>query len=65
MNTLAIPAALKPADILLDHVLFALKHEGLNLQVLAQVMPFISKTDILEHYEASPTGKYIRIACLL
>lgn len=64
-NTLAIPATLKPADMLLDHVLFALKHEGLNLQVLAQVLPLISETDILEHYEASPTGKYIRITCLL
>ncbi len=64
-NTLAIPVTLKPADILLDHVLFALKHEGLNLQVLAQVMPLICETEILEHYEASPTGKYIRITCLL
>lgn len=64
-NTLAIPATLKPADILLDHVLFALKHEGLNLQVLAQVMPLIKEADILKSYEASPTGKYIRIACLL
>ncbi len=64
-NTLAIPATLKPADILLDHVLFALKHEGLNLQVIAQVMPLIKEADILKSYEASPTGKYIRIACLL
>lgn len=64
-NTLATPAALKPKDRLLDHVLFALKHEGLNLQVLAQVMSLVKETDILEHYEASPTGKYIRIACLL
>ena len=64
-STLAIPAALKPKNTLLDHVLFALKHEGINLQILAQVMPLIKDADMLESYEASPTGKYIRIACLL
>jgi hypothetical protein len=28
---------------LLDHVLFALKHEGVNMQVLAQALPKLGK----------------------
>ena len=41
-HTLAVPPAIAPApDDLLGHVLFALKHEGINLAVLAQALPRI------------------------
>lgn len=39
-QTIAVPARLVPApDDWLGHVLFAIKHEGINLQVLAQALP--------------------------
>ena len=41
-HTLAVPPKLAPdADDLLGNVLFALKHEGINLSILAQVLPRI------------------------
>lgn len=64
-NLIAIPARLKPDDRLLSHVLFALKHEGTNLQILAQILPLIDAQELLQQFDASPTGKYVRIACFL
>ena len=64
-NTLAIPAALAPAENILDHVLFALKYEDLNLQILSQALPQVDESKLLAIYESSPMGKYIRMACLL
>jgi hypothetical protein len=44
-QTLAVPPATAPApDDLLGHVLFALKHEGINLTILAQALPQIPVT---------------------
>ena len=64
-NTLATPASLKPSDKILDHILFALKYEDLNLQILSQTLLKVSAEALLECYESAPMGKYIRIACLL
>ena len=50
---------------LLDHVLFALKHEGVNLQLLAQALPKVPAHEMLEGISAAPTGVYIRVACFL
>lgn len=63
---LAVPAHVAPAgDDPLDHVLFALKHEGVNLQLLAQAMPAIPAERLLAVWRQTPNGQYIRIACLL
>ncbi|WP_428034119.1 Fic family protein [Amphritea sp.] len=64
-NMLAIPASLIPEDTILAHILFALKHEGVNLQILAQALTLVDELTIRETFDASPTGKYIRIACFL
>lgn len=41
-QTLAVPPAIAPApEDLLGNVLFALKHEGINLSILAQTLPRI------------------------
>lgn len=64
-NTIAIPASLKPADSILAHCLFALKHEGTNLQILAQALPLVNEMAMRTAFDASPTGKYIRMACFL
>lgn len=65
-NTIAVPAklALENSD-LLGHVLFALKHEGVNLQVLAPVLPKISEPEIRSAFDASPNSQYLRKACFL
>lgn len=63
---LAVPAHVAPAGTdPLDHVLFALKHEGINLQLLAQAMPLIPPERLLAVLQQTPNGQYIRIACFL
>jgi len=65
-DLIAIPAALKPADgDILGHILFALKYEGVNLQILAQALPLVAEPVIREAFNSSPNGKYLRIACFL
>jgi hypothetical protein len=49
----------------LDHVLFALKHEGVNLQVLAQALPMVPASQMLAGICEAPSGAYIRVACFL
>lgn len=65
-NTLAIPAAMLPPEgDILAHVMFALKHEGINLQILMQAMRLVPEDQMLVAYSQSPTGKYLRKACYL
>ncbi|MGE4239305.1 Fic family protein [Ramlibacter sp.] len=61
-----VPAHVAPvAGAPLDHVLFALKHEGVDLAILAQALPRIDAGDMLSALRATPNGSYIRIACWL
>lgn len=63
---LAVPHRLAPAnDQHLAHVLFALKHEGINLAVLAQALPVLAEHDLLAALTEAPGGAYIRKACFL
>lgn len=65
-NTLLVPPTMVPApEDLLGHVAFALKHEGMNLQVLAQVLPLIPEIDIRCAIDSSPNSQYLRKACFL
>jgi hypothetical protein len=65
-ETLAIPPNIAPApDDLLGHLLFALKHEGINLATLAQALPKISADDLEAEFQKAPNGIYIRKACFL
>ncbi|WP_439898784.1 hypothetical protein [Pseudomonas costantinii] len=44
---LAVPHAVAPsADSVLDHILFALKHEGINLGILAQALEAVSEDQL-------------------
>lgn len=63
---LLVPKTVAPqsADPLV-HVLFALKHEGTNLQVLAETMPRIEASDLLRELHKAPTSAYTRTACYL
>jgi len=63
---LAVPAHVAPAEgDILGHALFALKHEGVNLQVLAQAMPHVPADDLRAMLAHTPNGRYVRVlACL-
>ena len=61
-DALDVPAAVAPASQdVLEHVLFALKHEGVNLQVLAQCLPRLEPERLIEAFAASPGSKYLRL----
>lgn len=63
---LAVPAHVAPqGGDPLDHVLFALKHEGVNLQLLVQALSAIPAQRLLSVLRQTPNGQYIRIACYL
>ncbi|MDZ4349378.1 MAG: Fic family protein [Xanthomonadaceae bacterium] len=57
-----VPASLAPADgDVLGHVLFALKHEGTDLAVLAEVLPRIAAETLAAALNRTPGGKYLRL----
>jgi Fic family protein len=61
-EALLVPAHVAPApDQPLDQMLFALKHEGVNLQILAQALRQISEADMLRRVQASPSSRYVRV----
>ena len=49
----------------LDHVLFALKHEGTNLQVLSEMMPHITADSLIQAIYRKPNSAPLRIAACL
>jgi hypothetical protein len=65
-GNLLVPAQVADkTQTLLDHVLFALKHEGVNLQVLAQALPMVPASQMVAGICEAPSGSYIRVACFL
>jgi hypothetical protein len=63
---LAVPAHVAPESTHpLDHILFALKHEGVNLQVLAEALWHVPQEALLEQLNKTPNGQYIRVASYL
>ena len=65
-DSLAVPAAIAPLNRdILAHLLFALKHEGVNLQVLAAAMPSLSAAQLAAAFAQTPNGQYIRMLCCL
>jgi hypothetical protein len=60
------PKSTVPAtDDPLDHLLFALKHEGINLPIIVQAVSRIPPERLLEEIRATPNGANIRKACFL
>ena len=65
-DCLAVPQTVAPAaDSVLDHILFALKHEGINLAILAQALDAVSADQLLQELDKAPNGVFIRKACYL
>lgn len=65
-NKLLVPKGVAPdSQVPLDHVLFALKHEGINLQILAEALPQIDVQSIYQRVLETPGGEYVRKAAYL
>jgi len=65
-DELAVPAHVAPqGDDPLDHLLFALKHEGTNLQVIAAACARLEPAALVRALRATPTGGYLRKLCCL
>lgn len=64
---LAIPEGVAPAldASHLDHILFALKHEGVDLQILSGALRAVPPETMIDAITNSPGGIYIRKACYL
>jgi len=54
-----------PGEHWSDHLGFALKKEGLHLELLRQLMPLLGKDEVLTYVLSSPTGRYSRITWYL
>jgi hypothetical protein len=65
-SCLAIPRQVAPPnDDPVSHLLFALKYEGINLQILSEALPKIDPAALLAALKLAPTGMYTRVACYL
>ena len=65
-DRLAVPLSVAPqTNLPLAHVLFAIKHEGVNLQILAQSLQRVTSDEMVAAVLESPGGKYVRIAAFL
>ena len=62
-NRLLVPlSSFHETENLLEHVAFALAHEGVNMQILAQILPRIASGDMLSFVSAKPTSLVCRRA---
>jgi len=58
-------AAAWPGDTWHDHLEFALKREGLHMELLYLLMPKLPWDELIEYITATPTGRYTRIVWYL
>lgn len=59
------PAQSDPGELWTDHLVFALKREGLNLEVLAALFAAAPSDDLASFVRRSPNGRYARLAWFL
>lgn len=52
-------------DSVTGHLEFALRHEGVNLEVIDAVFEHLAPTELVARLTATPTGAHIRRACFL
>ena len=55
-----VPEALRPDATLAGHLTFALKHEGVHLELLSRLSAVAPVGDLQEWVRAEPTGQYAR-----
>ncbi|MDE2121438.1 MAG: Fic family protein, partial [Betaproteobacteria bacterium] len=61
-GVMLVPARIAPEQRVLAHVLFALKHEGVNLLVLACALPAVAADELRQAIATAPNGVYLRKA---
>jgi len=54
------PSRYWPGDSAGDHLEFALKYDGTNLAILADLFRVVDESEILKYFRSKPTGKYAR-----
>ena len=59
------PAPLRPSDTVVDHLVFALKYEGVQLLTLKKVFLAFDKAALEKAARNKPTSAYIRRLCFL
>jgi hypothetical protein len=59
------PSGVAVDDTLIGHLEFALRHEGVNLEVIDAALGHINPGDFIDRLRQSPNGEYIRRACFL
>ncbi|KOY00985.1 Fic family protein [Pseudomonas nunensis] len=65
-DCLAVPQSVAPAtDSILEHIFFALKHEGINLGILAAALETVVAEQLLQELAKAPNGVFVRKACFL
>lgn len=65
-DALAVPASVAPtSDAPLEHLHFALKHEGLQLQAAILALKQIDRQDVGNAFQKSPSSAYVRQICYL
>lgn len=62
---LLVPSRMAPGAGVLEHILFALKHEDINLYVLSVALKSLPAADLEEAFSYTPNGVYVRTACHL
>ncbi|MHB8848448.1 MAG: Fic family protein [Burkholderiales bacterium] len=62
---LIFPSGVAIDDTLVGHIEFALRHEGVNLEVIDAAFEHIAAEDLVKRFEAAPNAEYIRRACFL
>jgi hypothetical protein len=61
VDHLAVPARIAPkSDHPVEHLLFALKHEDIELALLMEAMRRVSGNDVLAEVTRTPSGQYTR-----
>lgn len=59
------PRGVAVENTLVGHLEFALRHEGVNLEIVDAVFEHLSPADLCARLEAAPNGAHIRRACFL
>jgi hypothetical protein len=59
-NWNVFPARYEPRDTLYDHLVFALKYEGINLLCFKKLFESIDESEIMNWISASPQSQYTR-----
>ncbi|MDO9597305.1 MAG: Fic family protein [Azoarcus sp.] len=59
------PRGVAIEDTLVGHLEFALRHEGVNLEIVDAVFEHLAPTDLSARLEVAPNGVHIRRACFL